>query len=259
MHRRLLVSLVALCTLSFAGCDKGDAKKDANKKADASKEDKKAETKKTDEPEAAGPKQPEAKHFDVSADKSGALARTASVLETTEQFSEDEALREHLAGISHHAEKISSDEDLCKHIMGIREAEGVPAGALDSCVIHFEHEIVILGPEVFAQMAQCVMDAKTAAEIEVCEAAEKEAEDKLHEAHHGDGLSEEVCTQLFDKFEELSMADVDEAHAEHVKEVLEGIREDSVKACMDQGTQAEVDCAMKSGDMDSLTECQNII
>ena len=260
MHRRLLVSsLVALCSLSFVACDKGGEKK-ADKKAEAAKDDKKAETKKADDkPETAGPEKPEAKHFDVSADKSGTLARNAAVLETTDSTSEDTALREHLAELSHHAEQISSDETLCKHMMAIREGKGEAAGTLDSCVMHFEHQVVILGPEVFAQMAQCIMDTKTVEDIEVCEAAEQEAEALLHEQKHGDGLSEEVCTQFFDKFEALSMADVGEDHAQHIKEVLEGVREDSVKACQDQGTQAEIDCAMKAENMDALTECQEIL
>ena len=266
MHRQLIASLVAVFALSLAACDKGAAKSDDkktdDKKAEADKaDDKKAETKKAGDAEPAGPEGEAAVkevHFDVSADKSGAIARTAAVLETTELTSEDTALREHLAGLSHHAENISSDETLCKHIMELRKAAEQPEGTLESCVIHFEHEVVILGPEVFAQMAQCVMDAKSAAEIDACEAAEKEAEQLLHEQKHGDGLSEEVCTNLFNKFEELSMTDAGD-HGDAIKEALEVVREDSVKACVDQGTQAEVDCAMKAANMDVLTECQEFI
>lgn len=260
MHRSLLVPMFAVFALSLGACDKGADKK-ADKKVDAEADAKKAEAKKADDKaddKPAAEKPPEAKHFAIDSDKSGALARTAAVLETTDVTSEDSSLREHLAGVSHHAEALTSDEVMCRHMISVRKAAGEPEGTLESCVIHFEHEVVLLGPEVFAQMSQCVMDAKTAAEIDVCEVAEKEAEGLLHDKHHGDGLSDEVCTALFEKFEELAMADAGE-HKEAVKGVLEEVRADSIQACKDQGTQAEVDCTMKSDTMEALVMCETTI
>jgi hypothetical protein len=257
MLRRPLVPTIILAISLVAACDKGksDDKKSGDK-ATAKKEDDKKEVK----PEQAKPEEvkPEAKHFDVSADKSGTLARTAAVLETTDATSEDAALREHLAGISHHAEAMTSDEAMCTHIAELRKAEGQPEGQLESCVIHFEHEIVVLGPEVFAQMAQCVMDAKSVADIEVCEAAEKEAEQLIHEAKHGDSLSEEVCNSMVDKFAELAVADAGE-HAELVKGVLADVKADSVQACIEHGSQAEVDCVEKAKVLGDLDSCQALL
>ncbi|PRP99668.1 hypothetical protein [Enhygromyxa salina] len=146
---------------------------------------------------------------------------------------------------------------MCKHIAALRTAENQPEGQFESCVVHFEHEIVSLGCEVFAQMAQCVMDAKSVADIEVCEAAEKEAELLLHEQHHADGLSEETCEAAFAKFSLLALEEAAE-HAELVKEVLEEVKADVMTSCVDQGTNAEVECTMKAKDMDELNSCQGL-
>lgn len=254
MLRRSLVPIAMFSLVFLSGaCDK-------EKTADPAKADKKAEVAEVEaKPEEAKPEPatPEAKHFDIEADKSGMLARTAAVLETTDATAEDAALRGHLANLSHHAEALSSDQTLCNHIAALRKAEDQPEGQLDSCIIHFEHEIVILGPEVFAQMAQCVMDAKSVADIEVCEAAEKEAETRLHEKHHGDGLSEETCEKAFVKFEVLAMDDAGE-HGELVKEILEEVKPDVLLACLDQGTNVEVDCTMKATNMDELNSCEGL-
>lgn len=256
MLRPRLLPIIVLAVSLVAACDKGKSDNKSGDKEAAKKEDAKKETK----PEEAKPEPatPEAKHFDISVDKSGTLARTAAVLETTNATSEDAALREHLAGISHHAEAVTSDETLCQHIAELRKAEDQPEGTLESCVIHFEHEIVVLGPEVFAQMAQCVMDAKSVADIEVCEAAEKEAEQLLHEAKHGDSLSQEICETMVDKFTELTIADAGE-HAELVKGILADVRADSVQACVEHGSQAEVDCVDKAKVLGDLDSCQALL
>ncbi|EDM75437.1 predicted methyltransferase [Plesiocystis pacifica SIR-1] len=266
MTRTLLLPLAVFSLALTSACDKGDAKPEGDAKADKSddKAEAKPDTKKAgdDSKQAAGPEGGEAgaapgdaKHFDVDADKSGMLARNAAVLSSTDATSGDEALRGHLAGLSHHDANSSSDESLCKHIINLRVAENQPEGDVDSCVTHFEHQVVVLGPEVFAQMAQCVLDAKSVKDVEICEAAEKEAEELLHDKHHGDGLSKEVCEGAQTKFEELSVADAGD-HGEFIAELLKEIRDDSVQACIDQGTQAEVDCLMKAKDMEALSACE---
>lgn len=249
MRRRLLP--ITVLAVSLFACDKGKSDdKQATKKDDA-KEDAKKET---------TPEQPKPadKHFDISVDKSGTLARTAAVLETTDATLEVTELRSHLAGLSHHAEALTSDETLCQHIAELRKAEGQPEGTPESCVIHFEHQMVVLGPEVFAQMAQCIKDAKSVADVEVCEAAEKEAEAALHAAKHGDGLTREVCDAMIDKFTELAVADA-VGYGDVVRKVLADVRADSMDTCLDHGTQAEVDCIEKAKVLADISECQDLL
>jgi hypothetical protein len=262
MRYRSFISFTALAVFSVSltgGCDKA---KEAEKEKKAANADDKApaddaapkQDTKTAEPESPTP---EAKHFDVSADKSGILARSASVLQTTDQTSGDTQLREHLAELSHHAEALTSDETLCRHVIELRKAAGVPEGDLSSCITHFEHEVVVLGPELFAQMAQCVNEAKDVGDLDICEAAEQEAELLLHEKRHGDSLSAETCEQLFVHFEKVAMEDAGE-HAELVKEILEEAKPDVLKACADYGTQVEADCALAAKDMEALSACQSM-
>jgi hypothetical protein len=256
MLDRSLILITAFVVGMAGGCDKAKPEDKAVKADDkaAAKVDVKAVKA---EVKQAEPPPKEAKHFDVNADKSGVLARTAAALETTDATKGDTALREHLAELSHHAEAISSDETLCQHMIELRKAAGQPEGDLESCIVHFEHEIVILGPEVFSQVAQCIMAAQDTGDIEICEAAEKEAELLVHEHKSGDNLSPEVCEQLFAQFEKLALEDAPD-HAEFIRGVLEDVKPDVMTACGEQGTQAEYDCAMKAKNMEELGHCQSI-
>ena len=246
MTRTQLCS-VALVSLSLAlgACDKGADKKAEDKKA----EDKKGDDKKGAEADKpAEPAKPEAKHFDVSGDKSGVLARSAAALEATKAGAEVGS--ESLADISHHAEKLPSADEVCEHIHEVKHEGDVAA-----CVKEMEHHIVKLGPELYALAAGCLMEAKTPEEIDVCVEAEKEAEILLHEKPHGDGLEEAKCEAFFVHFEEMAMADAGADHAEVVKEILEEVKVDIVAACVDQGTKAEVECAMAAKDLAAVKEC----
>lgn len=114
-----------------------------------------------------------------------------------------------------------------------------------------EHHIVLAGPELYGEWAACVMGSTDSTGVKVCDATEDDAETLLHERPHGEGISKEDCTTLFEK---LSMADAGE-HAEHVKEVLEEVRDDVVSSCVDQGTKGELECVTKSGTLKELDEC----
>jgi len=232
------LSLLLACD---GGKEKGDAKKTADAKpaADATPADDAKPV------EAAKPAEAAKPHFDVTKDHSGVLARSAAVLEATERF-DDENLHE----ISHHAEKLPTYEKVCTHEAGI-EGEGFDQ---PGCVKAMEHHMVQLGPELYQQLADCMLSAKTGEQIDACHAAEAEAEAKLHANPHGDGLSEDVCDELFEHFETLAMDDAKE-QAELVKEILEEVRADVVLTCTEQGTQAEVDCSMKAKTMPELKEC----
>lgn len=222
-----------LCAGLLCACESEPAKKADDKKAAG----KKVDDKKVDD------KRPE-KHFDVTHDKSGVLARSAAALEVDEAI-DGEALRD----LSHHAEKLPSVQALCKKMKELGSVEDEK-----SCVSQSEHHIVLIGPELYGEWAKCVMESTDAADVKICDDAEAEAESLLHEKPHGDGLTKEECTTLFDKFEKLSMEDAAE-HAEHVKEVLEEVRDDVVSSCVDQGTKAELECVNKSNTLKELDEC----
>lgn len=225
-------------------CDGGDKKPkgDADKKtADA----KKTDAKKADAKADGGETPKIEKHFDVTKDHSGVLARSAAALEATEKFDS-----ENLRDISHHAEKLPTYESVCKHEAGIN-GEGFDQAV---CVKEMEHHMVQLGPEIYAQLAECILATTTVEEVSACHAAEQEAEKLLHEKPHGDGLSKEVCDELFTHFETLAMEDAAD-HAEMVKEILEEVRADVLVTCMEQGTQAEIDCSMKAKTMPELKDC----
>ncbi|MFO7564325.1 MAG: hypothetical protein R6X02_16885 [Enhygromyxa sp.] len=248
--RRIFV-ILSLGLLSFGSVTAcGSDAKQADK-SDKSAAKKDAEEPATKQPEDAKPAAPEDVHFDIKKDKSGVLARTASTLETSDRVSPDNPVRGHLAELSHHAEAGPSNEALCTHVVELRSTENH-----ETCANTIEHERVLLGPEVFAQVSDCIMAAKTLEQLAACEAAEKQAEITLHENAHGDGLSEEVCTALFEHFEKLAMDDAGD-QAEIVKEILEEVRGDVVTACVDQGMQKEVDCAMKAKTMEELGACDS--
>jgi hypothetical protein len=206
-------------------------------------------------PEAKAPDaKPEALHLDVTHDKSGVLARAASTLETSEQVT-NPALKEHLAGLSHHAEKGPTNEALCTHMAGLLGGDAPPA--ID-CIHALEHQRVHLGPEVFSEVAECVTGAKTKDALLRCEDAEKEAEKELHVKKHGAGIEAETCLKMFEHFEKLAMADAGD-QAKTVEEILEEVRADVLEACNEQGTRAEVECALNAKTMQELGACESSI
>ena len=235
----LLLCVGLACACESEPAKKTDDKKTADKKADDKKaDDKKADDKKADDKKAE-------KHFDVSGDKSGVLARSAAALDVDDGVDSSDALHD----LSHHAEKLPSAQAVCKKMKELGSIEDEK-----SCAAQSEHKVVLIGPEVYAEWAQCVMDSTSADDVKACDAAEAEAEELLHAKPHGDGLSKEDCTILFDTFEKLAMDDAGD-HAEHVKEVLEEVKDDVIASCMDQGTKDELECAKKSKTLKELDEC----
>lgn len=244
MLKRLRPILGLVCVVALFGCDKKDeaAKKD-DKTADKAAGDKTQEPKSRDGDEA-GEKTDAETHFDASHDKSGVLARTATVLETDDRI-DSEALRE----LSHHAEDLPTVEEVCKH-----EHEVDPSIDEEACIKDMEHHVVQIGPELYKDWAECLNTAATVDAIKACNDAEAEIERELHIKPHGDGLDEETCTGFFEKFEELSMEDAGD-DGELVKEILEEVKDDVLTTCQEQGTQKEVDCVHEASDMAGLKEC----
>lgn len=250
-----LAGFGVLVSLAPTSCGSDGKKADAKADAKVEPTDRTSKTAEKPETKSADTPADDALHFDISKDRSGVLARAASTLETTDRLAADAPLREHLAELSHHAERGPSNEALCKHMATI---QGDDAPATEACAKAVEHQRVKLGPEVFAEMAQCVTDAKSTDDLARCETAEKEAEELLHANKHGDGVDEKTCEDLFVHFSKLAMADAGD-HANLVEEVLEEVRADVLEACTDHGTKAEVACAMEATDMKTLGECESSI
>ena len=248
-----LIATLCFSAVSLTACDSGGDKPDAKKAETKTAEAKKAGDAKADAKAADAKAEPKKKEveFDISVDKSGELARMSSVLETSEQISKDDPLRGHLAEVSHHAEQGESNEQLCKRMATIL---GDKAGAPEECALVLEHERMILGPEIFKQMEQCIKDSKDTYDLHACEEAEKKAEKMLHEQKHGDGLSKEDCEKLFNHFEKLSMEDAGN-EAEAAKKLLEDNKAEALSSCQDQGTKAELECALKAKNMEEVGKC----
>lgn len=210
---------------------------------------------KTETPEPAPAAEPapeeavaEEQHFDVSQDRSGALARAAAVLEAEGIDNPD------LQVMSHHTEKLPSAAVVCQHILEVQGA----TGGIKDCVEDLEHHIADLGPEIWALAAQCFVNSTTEPQLDACVAAEKEAEKLLEHEPHGDGLNEEECTGLFDKFKALTVADRKEDGA-HAGQILDTVKDNVIRSCMAHGTKAELECANKSATLHELTECTEVL
>ncbi|MCY1058921.1 hypothetical protein [Nannocystis sp. SCPEA4] len=249
---RTAAILVSLSLALACGSDAGKAvpEKKVAKAPDAPE----AKAPETKAPESKAETKPAPLHLDISHDKSGVLARAASTLETSEAVT-NPALKEHLAELSHHAEKGPTNEALCTHMAKLMADKAPP---LLDCIHALEHQRVHVGPEIFNEVAQCVTEAKTLDELLRCEDAEKEAEQELHVKKHGTGVEPETCTKLFTHFEKLAMADAGD-QAKAVEEILEEVRADILEACAEQGTRAEVDCALNAKDMKALGACSSIL
>ncbi len=247
-----LIATLCLSAVSLTACDSGGEKPDAKQTETKTSEAKKAGDAKVADAKAADTKA-EAKEieFDITMDESGELARMSSVLETSELISKDDPLRSHLAEVSHHAEAGESNEQLCKRMADIL---GDKAGAPEECALVIEHERMVLGPDIFKQMEQCIKDSKTEDDLHACEEAEKKAEKMLHEQKHGDGLTAEECEKLFNHFEKLSMADAGD-EAEAAKKLLEDNKAEALASCQDQGTKKELECALKAKSMEEVGKC----
>lgn len=247
--------LVSLSLVLGCGAEAGKAPAE-NKVAEPSKapEVKAPEVKAPAAPDDAAAAKPGARHFDITHDKSGVLARAASTLETSDAVTNSD-LKAHLAELSHHAEKGPSNEALCAHMEKLMGDKAPPTA---ECIKALEHQRVHVGPEIFAEVADCVTGSATHEELMHCEDAEREAERELHVKKHGTGVEPETCTKLFTHFEKLAMADAgDQSGA--VEEILEEVRGDILEACAEQGTRAEVECALNAKDMDELSGCQSVI
>ena len=190
-------------------------------------------------------------HLDVQKDRSGALARAAAAIEASERVTA-EGVRSRLAAASHHAEAGPSNEAICRHILAV---EGHKDEGVEECAKMVAHHRVLLGPELFAEVAACTMAATTVEAMASCEAGEKEAEEALHAKSHGDGLDRATCEGFIAHFGRLVIADSGD-QGEAVAKVVEEVREDLIAECVAQGTKKEVECALAATDLAGVAACE---
>ncbi len=212
------------------------------------------------------------KHFHTENDKGGAIAHEATALAHTDAVHSDK-LHQEMIKLAHETDEGPTDEKICLHVYEevllkvlsddeqdeIEDEEAAKKKFLVDCPHELERERAKLGPEVFAEMATCVMEATDMPGLEFCDMAEAEAEEKLHAAPHGDGLDRKTCEAFHDHFAELALADMpedDEEGKKLLEEILADVKEDSVLSCMDHGSKAEVECAMKAKDTVALEACE---
>ena len=64
--------------------------------------------------------------------------------------------------------------------------------------------------------------------------------------------SEDDCKKFADHFATLMTKGQEGPAAEITKQVADGMKGDLVKECVDKGTKAEIDCALKAASMEDL-------
>jgi small lipoprotein (TIGR04454 family) len=67
--------------------------------------------------------------------------------------------------------------------------------------------------------------------------------------------SEDDCKKFADHFSTLMTKGQEGPAAEITKQVAEGMKSDLFKECVEKGTKAEIDCALKATSMEELEKC----
>lgn len=67
--------------------------------------------------------------------------------------------------------------------------------------------------------------------------------------------SEDDCKKLADNYVNQMSRGQEGPAADITRQVAEGMRPDLIKDCMERGTRAEVDCAIKATTMEELQKC----
>ena len=67
--------------------------------------------------------------------------------------------------------------------------------------------------------------------------------------------SEDDCKKFADHFATLMTKGQEGPAAEITKQVADGMKGDLVKECVEKGTKAEIDCALKAASMEDLEKC----
>jgi hypothetical protein len=217
----------------------------------------------TPEAEAGGAAPPAAPHFDTSKDQGSMLDHLASSLVHDDSLSAAKGAMAALASLAV-GDKTPSDATICAHVWAVLAEElgdmgdkTIDAEMMESSKHEIEKERLKLGPQVFAEAAACIMAAKNIAGFQVCDKAEQEAEQALHEKPHGDGLDKATCEKAVDHMFALLRKDMgnDPDLLKILDEDLESYKADAVIMCMDTATKAEVECMMKAKTIAEVEVC----
>lgn len=211
-------------------------------------------------PEAAQP----VPHFDTSKDSGSMLGHLASSLVHDDSLAAAKGAMSALANLAS-GDTTPSDASICAHVwttvfvkeFGEVADKTLEAEFMESCKFEIEKERLKLGPQVFAEAAACIMAAETMEAIEVCDKAEQEAEQELHEKPHGEGLDRATCQAAVDHMFALLRKDLgdDPELLEILDEDFGNLEADAVIMCMDEATKAEIECLMKADSIDKVEAC----
>ena len=69
--------------------------------------------------------------------------------------------------------------------------------------------------------------------------------------------SEDDCKKFADHFATLMTKGQEGPAAEITKQVADGMKGELIKECVDKGTKAEIDCALKAASMEDFEKCGN--
>lgn len=202
-------------------------------------------------------------HYDLSRDAGGFIGHYASGLAHDEALASSKTAAE-LAKLAGEEDKSASDDTLCGHAWTKGFVPSYPDkgeepkdGFSHDCKAEIDRERVRLGVEIFTQHGACLLAANDLAGIDVCDAAEQEAEDELHAHPHGDQPEEKLCTAAVEQLSILISRDMlDEPELlEILNEHIDQIKDDAKLACRDEGTTEEIQCIMKAHVLVDLEAC----
>jgi hypothetical protein len=207
----------------------------------------------------------EVPHFDTSKDQGSMIGHLAGSLAHDDSLAAAKDAMVTLASLALN-DTTPTDAELCGHVwttVFVKEFpemadEALKAEFLQTCKLEIEKERLKLGPEVFAEAAACIMKAETLEAIGVCDKAEKQAEQELHEKPKGDGLDRATCEAAIDHMFALLRKEMG-AEPELIAIIeadLANLRADGITMCMDEASKAEVECLMKAQDLASLSSCE---
>lgn len=207
----------------------------------------------------------DAPHYDASKDKGSMIGHLAGSLVHDDDLAAAKNAMATLASLAL-GDTTPSDAEICGHVWTAVFVKQFPDTAdaeleaefMGMCKVEIEKERLKLGPEVFAEAAACIMKADSLEAIELCDKAEQEAEQELHEKPHGDRLDQATCEAAIDHMFALLRKEMgtDPEMAKILDEDLGALRADAVTMCMDEATKVEVECLMKAETLAALEACE---
>lgn len=214
-------------------------------------------------PDAAKPVPADVPHFDTGKDSGSMLDHLASSLVHDDSLAAAKGAMSALARLAS-GDATPSDATICAHVwtvlvkeLGETADKTLEAEFMETCKFEIEKERLKLGPQVFAEAGACIMAAPSLEAIALCDKAEQEAEQEIHEKPHAEGVDKATCVAAIDHmFAVLRKELGDDAEMLAIlDEDLENLEADAVIMCMDTSTKAEIECVMKADTLAKIEAC----